>query len=331
MNKLSSTGFILFFILNLALVLTGCEEGPQPLSFSIAESFVPGAASFPTGIDDSGQACTTVNYPYYMAKYEVTYSLWKEVYDWAQTNGYVFSNPGNCGGGFNMAPYALITDTGNVSDPVTGISWYDAVVWCNALTEYYNERNTKNLECVYKDFADNVIRNSIDDTSLAYMIFNMHDFDRSANGFRLPTSMEWELAARYRGGDSTNTVSGYSNPYFTTGNSASGATGAYTDEDATNAVAWYFYNSQIPPVITTHPVGQKLANTLGIYDMSGNVSEWCFDISDLYGVPFRVRREGNFTSNASGLQVGIVSCGSGFDYPPNPGDLDIGFRTVRTE
>ena len=58
----------------------------------------------------------------------------------------------------------------------------------------------------------------------------------TAKGFRLPGSMEWELAAMWRT-DSTNTVSGYSNPWFTQGDSASGATADYTQATETGAVA----------------------------------------------------------------------------------------------
>jgi formylglycine-generating enzyme required for sulfatase activity len=64
-----------------------------------------------------------------------------------------------------------------------------------------------------------------------------------ATGFRLPSSNEWELAARWRGSDPTNTVSGYTNPYFTKGDSASGATADYNDTAASGDVAWYDGNA----------------------------------------------------------------------------------------
>jgi len=301
---------------DIYLVKAGSDDGDgdDTLVFNIDEALVAGVGSFPTGADDA-TLCSEVNYPYYMAKYEVTYELWKRIYDWATsadrgTARYYFQYPGRMGGNQDYAP------TTN-QHPVTTVNWRDAMVWCNALTEYYNDQNASSLTCVYT-YLGAIVRDARD--SNVSVCDNVTA--ENANGFRLPTSMEWELAARFRGDDSTNTVDGFSNPYFTKGNSLSGATGPYTDTVATDAVAWYASNSNN----ATHPVGEKTANALGIYDMSGNVSEWCFTSYS----------EGAYRGNrgaawATASNIAFLPIGPERKSPPQTSQSHTGLRPVRTK
>ncbi|MBR4829877.1 MAG: formylglycine-generating enzyme family protein [Muribaculaceae bacterium] len=103
--------------------------------------------------------------------------------------------------------------------------------------------------------------------------------------FRLPAEAEWEFAAR--GGNKTH---GYT----------------YAGSNDIDAVAWYCDNSDM-----THPVGQKAPNELGIYDMSGNVTEWCSDLESFGEIThmgfqwyhFRIFRGGTFASNSDWCTV----------------------------
>lgn len=348
MKKRFHFGLILIIILVLALsgcgggrsrVLDGYTPGQSStctvdgVSFNI--HYVPGVTVFPMDsnpigsvIDDAGVG--SVSNSFWMAETEVTYELWNKVYTWATTggHGYSFSHSGVMGDGNG--------DTGQ--HPVTTITWRDAMVWCNALTEYSNATNGASLEPVYYSDAgytallkSSTVNEPLDSTlgseDMPYIKAtvegNTDIINCSAKGFRLPTSLEWELAARYQGNNSSNGAINKGGLFWTPGNYASGATAAYTHAPATGAVAWYSGNSDN----STHPVKSILQkNALGLYDMSGNVWEWCFDWVGVPANSNRVTRGGAWDNNAFSLQIGGVN--NNIPYWANE---YLGFRPVRTQ
>lgn len=144
-----------------------------------------------------------------IGKSEVAFSLWSTVFSWAVENGYSFSNSGI---EYNFSDY----ETGAL---ISKINWRDAIVFCNALTEYSNTFLNTQYDFVYykdqnylepiKDSRDGIygnrvnrLRGSIDHPFIMANTPNNTEMTNCiANGFRLPTKNEWIRAAAYSRGD----------------------------------------------------------------------------------------------------------------------------------
>lgn len=162
---------------------------------------------------------------------------------------------------------------GDPKMPVTNISWEDACMYCNWLSR------VDHLDKCYK-----ILRNP--KTGTIKIIF-----DKTANGYRLPTEAEWEYVAR----------GGNTNKHY-----------AYCGSNNPDEVSWYAGTGKM-----LHPVGEKKPNSLGVYDLSGNAQEWVFDVytEDFYknsptnnpinekGSIKRVSRGGSYNSIAEGLRI----------------------------
>ncbi|KAB2907446.1 MAG: SUMF1/EgtB/PvdO family nonheme iron enzyme [Ignavibacteriaceae bacterium] len=236
---------------------------------------------------------------FYISKYEVTLGLFSE---FIQETGYI-TNAEKAGGSYIRKDDKWVIVQGvnwrcgadakaRPQDermcPVVNVSWFDAVAFCNWLSE------KEGLQKAYSGTGSSIV------------------CDFTSNGYRLPTEAEWEFAAR--GGKSSE------NYIFS---------GSNTMEE----VGWYNLNSGNE----NHETGTKKPNELGLFDMSGNVWEWCWDRYAGYstaaqGNPrgpltgdLRVARSGSEQSDENQCRVSYR-----IGFSPNSGYVSGGFRLAKT-
>jgi formylglycine-generating enzyme len=249
-------------------------------------------------ITDAAPVSVTLS-PYYMAVHPTTKAEWDTVRTWAAANGYTDLAAG--------AGKAL-------NHPVQMVKWYDVVKWANAASE------KEGLTPCYK-VSGTVVRTG---SSAAVTC------DWMANGYRLPTEAEWEVAAR----------GGLSGKRFPWGDKISHSQANYCANsiiayDLSGSVNDFHPTYKTGAMPYTSPVGSFAANGYGLYDIAGNVRQWCWD---RYGTPYagggdprgaasgsrRVLRGGDWSLNASFARSAYRNGNAPANF-----DINIGFRLDR--
>jgi len=276
--------------------------------------------------------------PFSIGKREITYGQWFEVYQWATSPErgpavYAFGTVERYGweGDSDQASSA---ETAN--KPMTGVSWRDAIVWCNARSEM------EGLEPVYytdEKFAEPLRSSRASRTKILEDRGSVDNpyVNAVSKGYRLPTSGEWQFAASCGGLYPYDHASGADLPFDVT---MTGDVEVDIDIDGDGVfrtsedVAWFSTNSGL----TIHGVGEKASNRWGLYDMSGNAWEWTFDWEGMlpqisqtdYTGPksgkHRIIRGG--ACFFGGFDIRIASYGQSSPYDESP---YTGFRVCRSE
>ncbi len=189
--------------------------------------------------------------------------------------------------------------------PIERVTWYDCLVFCNRLSKMTGYQQCYQLSNYVTSYEDNHLS----------LLSATVKWNPKANGFRLPTEAEWEYCAK-AGTDLT-----------------------YSGSNNINDVAWYNGNSRKRKYL----VKAKNANQWGLYDMSGNVWEWCMDKVDtnayqsernsienlilLGNLPHaNIVRGGSFQDYAIGCRVDARGW-----YDAHARHKDLGFRLLRCE
>ncbi len=268
---------VFFFIMFLAFsLMTACSPDESYTAGYIEldteeivmEPYVQGSSALSGGLNENLTRSVTLTGNLIVSRKEITYYEWMTIKKWGSKHlDYEFYSGGRKGSS---------SDDCSDEHPATCITWRDAIAWCNALSEneglepvYYTDSTFKRIyREAYKyeyEPADEDDYNPEDDYEKN---IGPECVKWDADGYRLLTEAEWEFLARTNGSGSVSDGAFYSG-YSGTG-----------DWSELGDYAWFFGNTT--DTFTTKPVGTRKPNCAGLYDMTGNVLEWCWDEASSY-------------------------------------------------
>jgi sulfatase modifying factor 1 len=224
--------------------------------------------------DNNPKRVVSINKPFLLGETEVTQELFEKVM------------------GFNTSWHQGEEYSDSNKRPVDNVTSYEAVMFCNKLSEIMGKKPYYNISNVAYEIHNIGKIETFTSMIKANVTINPH-----SNGFRLPFGNEWEYAAK----------AGTNNRWAGT-----------NDPKRVGEIAWYKDNSEDK----THPVKGKRPNEWGFYDMTGNVREWCWDERNNSLRQYVAYRGGSFCQNASRLRCAHL----GSNFLPNDRYSEIGFR-----
>jgi len=234
---------------------------------------------------------------FHVSKTEIPYTLWQKVYRWSVSHmychqpGYIMDRDGDMGS-MDRGP-----SEHGPNEPVTEMSWLDAVAWCNALSEHEGKTPCYYVDPEFKTPFRKVRERQLTRELNAKYVPKVYP-KWQANGYRLPTVGEWRAALA---------------------NSPRTAEHAWTESNSND---------------TTHPVGTVKPNSAGVYDMIGNVWEYVWDAGDAHD-PTADGFRPQHTVLGGGMHFPEDptkrSASPYGDEPYATGSYKVGFRVVRRE